>query len=213
MLVGGDICAALRGLGDGFNADTGTVERAMGWVGRGLRFTAATVVWAIPVASKKMFASFATRGDADGATQLCIISLSTAADTSATTAAARSSSLADCPSAAFVEASALLTLCEDVIGSLEGNGFDADARTSEGTMRWVEKDVGFKAETVVWTIPGASLAKRGDAGDASQLCAFSLSTAADTTATTAAARSSSALLMLCEDVTGSLEGKAFCFLR
>jgi hypothetical protein len=208
MLIGGDICATLRGLGDGFNADAGTVERTMGWVGRGLRFTAETVVWAIPVASKKMFASFARRGDADGATELCNISLSTAADTSATTAAARSSSLADCPSAAFVEASALLTLCEDVIGSLEGK-----ALFGEGTMRWVEKGVGLKAETVVWAIPVALLATRGDAGDASQLCAFSLSTAADTTATTAAARSSSALLTLCEDVIGSFEGKAFCFLR
>ena len=110
MLVGGDICAALRGLGDGFNSDARTIERMKGGVERCLGYKVETVVWAIPVASKKMFASFATRGDADGATQLCNISLSTAADTSATTAAAGSSSLADCPSAAFVEASALLTL-------------------------------------------------------------------------------------------------------
>ena len=68
-----------------------------------------------------------------------IFSVSTAADTNATAAAAGLSALADCPSAVFVAASgaafagcsasfdeassALLTMCEDVMGSLEGKAF------------------------------------------------------------------------------------------
>ncbi len=80
-------------------------------------------------------------GVKEGTGGACIdnFSVSTAADTNAIAAAAGLSALADCPSAVFVAASgaafagcsasfdeassALLTLCEDVMGSLEGKAF------------------------------------------------------------------------------------------